>query len=133
MDRTHVWGRRLLSGAFVALAALGFRYAVTGDEVDLLAGAAALDRVDCTVDDLSVEYSVDYVAELGGYGVSAARVSAPEDCRGATVSVTFTGAEGRALGRATGVVREAPTVLHLHDGGQVPAADIEGLAVVLLG
>jgi hypothetical protein len=130
MDRTQLWGRRLLSGGFVALAVLGVRAA--GDPGALLTPAPPAGRAPgCQVRDLAVTYALAHDDAAHGCAVSGAQLSGPPACAGATVSVTFTGAAGDVLGRATGTYDPAAPVLTLDSGATIAADDITDLAVVL--
>ncbi len=131
MDRTHLWGRRLLSGAFVALAVLGVRSVGTGSVDELVGGGLTVDdRQRCLVADLGVTYAVERGGP-DGFGVAGAQVTGPGLCAGKALSVTFAGADGNPVGRATGRFDpEAPT-LTLDDGGLIPVDDVATIAVVL--
>ncbi len=139
MDRTQLWGRRLLSAGFLALAVLGVRSVGTGS-VDDLVGGAGVDGGDgphCQVRDLAVTYAVERAATTDGapagdaYGVAGARLSGPPQCAGSALSVTFGGADGGPLARATGRYDPAAPTLPLDGGGTIAADDVATIAVVL--
>jgi hypothetical protein len=131
MDRTQLWGRRLLSGGFVALAVLGVRSVGTGSVEELVQGGLTVDdRQHCLVRDLGVTYAVDRGGP-DGYGVSGAQVTGPPPCVGKALSVTFGGADGHTLARATGRFDPAAPTLPLDDGGLIAVDDVATIAVVL--
>ncbi len=131
MDRSQLWGRRLLSGGCVALALVGVRAATQGGTDDLL-GAVRADRAPhCQVQDLSVGYAVGQDGALGRYAVTGARLDGPDLCVGAAVSVTFTATDGRPLGRASGHYDRAAPTLPLDPGPALTVDEVASLAVVL--
>jgi len=133
MDRTQLWSRRLLSGSFVVLAALGFRSVADGSGGGLLAAVNGTGPTSCLVGELSVEYDVDYVVALGGYGISGAIITGPATCVGKTIQVTFTSADGSPLGATTGALaRSSSTLLLDPSHAPVDASQVSGIAVVLL-
>src|SRR5688572_17854936 len=132
MDRTQLWGRRLLSGGFVALAVLGVRYVGAGTADELLgAGPVATRREHCLVRDLAVTYAVEQREGVDGFAVTGARLDGPDACVGSTLSITFTGPDGTTLGRATGTFDRSSPSLALDSGGTIAVDDVATLAVVL--
>jgi hypothetical protein len=142
MDRTHLWGRRLLSAGFLALAVLGVRSVGTGTgSVEGLVGGGLVDddRGHCRVRDLGVAYEVERdptsgaTDAVGGaeFGVAGARLSGPPLCAGTALSVTFGGADGSPLARATGRFDPDAPTLPLDGGGTIAADDVASIAVVL--
>ncbi|WP_158375204.1 hypothetical protein [Cellulosimicrobium cellulans] len=86
----------------------------------------------CVVSRISVDYAVDYVPGLGGYGVTATSLSdVPEDCAGREVAVTLHGADDAALAESRAPVT-APTSTVPVTGDPVPVERLGGVSLALV-
>lgn len=86
----------------------------------------------CVVSRISVDYDVDYVPGLGGYGVVATSLSdVPDDCAGREVAVTLHGADDAALSEARAPVT-APTTTVRVPGEPVPVEQLGGVSLALV-
>lgn len=86
----------------------------------------------CVVSAIAVDYEVDYVAALGGYGVVATSLSdVPDGCAGREVAVTLHGPDDEPLSQASAPVvvprTSVPTV-----GAPVAVADLSGVSLALV-
>lgn len=86
----------------------------------------------CVVSRITVDYDVDYVAALGGYGVVATSLSdVPDGCAGREVAVTLHGPDDEALAQArTPVVTPLTTVPM--SGSPVAVTDLSGVSLALV-
>jgi hypothetical protein len=86
----------------------------------------------CVVSRITVDYDVDYVAGLGGYGVVATSLSdVPDGCAGREVAVTLHGPDDEALAQArTPVV--VPETLVPMTGAPVAVTDLSGVSLALV-
>ena len=134
MDRTQLWGRRLLSIAFVALAALGFRGVAAGEGGGLLVALNGAATTGCLVGEFRMGYVVDYVADFRGYGVTGAELTGMgAGCEGRTVLVTFTSDDGSLLAKASALVAAPRTAVVLADPAAIDASRVAGVSVAVLG
>ncbi len=86
----------------------------------------------CVVDRITVGYDVDYLAAVGGYGVTRASLSdVPDGCAGREVAVTLHGADDAALAQARTAVTAPTTTVDLADAA-VPVADLAGVSLALV-
>jgi hypothetical protein len=86
----------------------------------------------CVVSRIAVDYDVDYVAALGGYGVVATSLSdVPEGCAGREVAVTLHGLDDEALAQARTPVVSPLTTVPL-TGAPVAVADLAGVSLALV-
>ncbi|MBW0256040.1 hypothetical protein [Cellulomonas sp. PS-H5] len=86
----------------------------------------------CVVSRISVDYDVDYVPGLGGYGVVATSLSdVPDDCAGREVAVTLHGADDAALAESRAPVT-APTTTVRVPGEPVPVEQLGGVSLALV-
>lgn len=86
----------------------------------------------CVVSRISVGYDVDYVAAIGGYGVTRAALSdVPAGCAGREVSVTLHGADDEALAEASTAVTAPTTSVEL-PGARVPVEALSGVSLALV-
>jgi len=134
MDRTQIWGRRFLSGGFVALAALGFRSVAIGEGGGLLAAMSGPGATSCLVGEFAVGYVVDYVGEIGGYGVTGAELTGMGPaCVGRTVRISFTAEDGSLLAQASALIAAPKTAVVLAQPAAIDAARVAGVSVAVLG
>jgi hypothetical protein len=132
MDRRLDRARRIVAVALVGVAALGVRTAYASGGPGIGAGALSAPADECG--SLDVEWSVDYVPALGGYGVTGADVTGMADaCAGRTLRLTFTGSDGAALAQASAPVTGPRARVALAAGAEVDAARVTGVSVVVLG
>ena len=130
MDRRLDRARRIVAVALVGVAVVGVRTAYASGGVGVGALSAPADECGS----LDVEWSVDYVPALGGYGVTGADVTGMADaCAGRTLRLTFTGSDGAALAQASVQVDGPRARVALAEGGAVDAARVGGVSVVVLG
>ncbi|VTR78412.1 hypothetical protein [Cellulomonas hominis] len=130
MAHEHIRARR---AAGVTLAWLGcaglavsMARALTWDGGDTAPAGA------CVVSRISVDYDVDYVAALGGYGVTRASLAdVPEGCAGREVAVTLHGPDDEALAEARTPVTAPRTSVTL-DGAGVAVEDLAGVSLALV-
>ncbi|RYV51247.1 hypothetical protein [Pengzhenrongella frigida] len=134
MDRTQIWGRRLLSSAFVALAALGFRSVAAGEGGGLLVGLNGSSTTGCLVGEFTVGYVVDYVTDLDGYGVTGAELTGMgAECEGRTVQVSFTADDGALLAKASALISTPRTAVVLAEPAAIDASQVAGVSVAVVG
>jgi len=85
----------------------------------------------CVVSRISVDYDVDYVPGLGGYGVIATSLSdVPDDCAGREVAVTLHGADDAALAETRAPVTAPTTTVRV--GEPVPVEQLGGVSLALV-
>lgn len=98
----------------------------------LLVGSSLADP--CTSSVIEVEYDLAYDVDLGGYGVSAARLSGlDERCQGYDVVVSLNGPGGVRLAEMTAVVEATRVRVAVPAKTPVPAEQLTGVSVVLSG
>lgn len=86
----------------------------------------------CVVSRITVDYEVDYVAALAGYGVVAASLSdVPDGCAGREVAVTLHGPDDEALAQARTPVVVPLTTVPLA-GSPVAVTDLSGVSLALV-
>lgn len=128
----HELGRARRAAA-LALACLGGAgLALVGERgiaADTPPGAAA---GACVVSRIGVGYDVDYVAALGGYGVTAASLTdVPPGCEGRELALTLRGAHDQPLAEARAPLT-SPTASVPIPGPAVAAAEVSGTSVALV-
>jgi hypothetical protein len=95
-------------------------------------GTAAAPAGACVVSRIEVGYDIDYVAALGGYGVTGAALSdVPAGCAGREVAVTLHGSDDEALAEARATVT-APTTTIAMPAAQVPVEALSGVSLALV-
>ncbi|MDO8106648.1 hypothetical protein Q6348_05490 [Isoptericola sp. b441] len=128
--------RKVTAVALVAMAlaamptanALGSSFAAPA----LLVGQAGSDA--CGSSTVDVAYDVAYDADLGGFGVSAARLSGlDERCQGYDVTVSLDGPGGAPLAEMTTKVVATHLRVAVPAGTPVSAEQLTGVSVVLRG
>ncbi len=98
----------------------------------LFVGASGADTCGSSV--VAVDYDVEYDADLGGYGVAAARLSGlDERCQGYDVIVSLNGPGGAALAEMTAQVEATQMRVAVPAGTPVAAEQLTGVSVVLRG
>jgi hypothetical protein len=132
MNSTH---RKAASVALVAVALVGVRTAsAAGADLggqQILVGNAGAEQ--CSSSRVDIAYDVDYVAALGGYGVSAARLSGlDERCQGYDAVVTLNGPGGVALAELTSAVDGSDLTVAVPAGTPVSAEELTGVSLVLV-
>jgi hypothetical protein len=86
----------------------------------------------CVVSAIAVDYAVDYVPAIGGYGVTAASLSGvPEGCEGREIALTLHDGADQALAEARTAVTSPTTTVDL-TAGAVSAAEVTGVSVALV-
>jgi hypothetical protein len=86
----------------------------------------------CVVSRITVDYDVDYVAGLGGYGVVATSLSdVPDGCAGREVAVTLHGPDDEALAQARTPVVVPETRVPM-TGAPVAVTDLSGVSLALV-
>jgi hypothetical protein len=86
----------------------------------------------CVVSRISVDYDVDYVPGLGGYGVIATSLSdVPDDCAGREVAVTLHGTDDAALAESRAPVTSPTTTVRV-EGDPVPVEQLGGVSLALV-
>lgn len=130
MAHEHVRARR---AAGVTLAWLGCAgLAVSMARALTWDGGESAPAGACVVSRITVDYDVDYVAALAGYGVVAASLSdVPDGCAGREVAVTLHGSDDEALAQARTPVVAPRTTVPL-DGAEVAVADLAGVSLALV-
>ena len=89
----------------------------------------------CDTDGVTTNYTVSYTATgTAGYKIDTADISGvAATCNGATMKVTLTGASNTALAERTQVIA-APSSYSLNfSAAGVPAADVTGVHVTIVG
>ncbi|MHA3946761.1 hypothetical protein [Cellulomonas bogoriensis] len=125
-------GRRAVSVLLVALAVVGVRVASAGDVQGPWVRVGEDTTAGCGTQQVQVDYDVEYVAELPGYGVSAARLSGlDERCHGHEVLVTLSGPGGVALAELSAQVTGTEMTVVVPAGTPVGAEALTGVSVVL--
>jgi hypothetical protein len=98
----------------------------------LLVGDSGSDA--CGSSPVDVEYDVAYDVDLGGYGVSAARLSGlDERCQGYLLTVSLNGPGGATLAEMTTEVEAAQMRVAVPAETPVSAEQLTGVSVVLRG
>jgi hypothetical protein len=130
MAHEHPRARRAAGVTLVWLGCAGL--AVSGARALVWDGGEAAPAGACVVSSIAVDYDVDYVTGLGGYGVTAASLSdVPADCAGREVAVTLHGPDDAPLAEARTPVT-APTTVVVVPGDPVPVADLAGISLALV-
>ncbi len=126
--------RKVASVALVALAVLGVRTAsaagmgMSPEQIVVGSGAAQ----QCSSSQVKVDYDVAYVAELKGYGVTAAQLSGLDaQCQGYDVIVSLSGPGGVTLAEMTAAVDGTAMRVEVPAGSPVSAEQLAGVSVVL--
>lgn len=122
--------RRAATLAVAAVAVLGLQAAqAAGVPGHILIGDGQ--SASCATAGANVDYDVAYSPAITAYAVTAVHMTGLGECSGSDVTVTITGAAGDVLAELTGPVDTDRVVLAVTD--PVPAADVAGVSVVLVG
>ncbi|HEY0186801.1 MAG TPA: hypothetical protein VGC67_04880 [Cellulomonas sp.] len=126
----HVRGRRTAAAALALLGCVGLMVSVARAASWEVAEPSASGS--CVVGAIRVDYDVDYVAAIGGYGVTAALLSdVPAACEGREVELTLRDDQDRAIAETSGDVTSPTTTLGFASGAAA-AADVAGVSVALV-
>jgi hypothetical protein len=126
----HVPGRRAVAGTLALLGCAGLAVsmarAMTWDVAEPASSGS------CVVSEIRVDYDVDYVPSIGGYGVTAAELTdVPTGCEGREIALTLHDADDAALAEARAAVT-TPTTTLAFTTGVVAAEDVTGVSVALV-
>ena len=97
---------------------------------EVLVGSSTAEQ--CNSSQVTVDYDVAYVAELSGYGVTAAQLSGlAAECEGYDVIVSLSGPGGASLAEMTAAVSGTQMRVEVPAGSPVAAEQLAGVSVVL--
>ena len=126
--------RTALAVAMAGLAVVALRpLAAAGADAwgqSVVVGAGAVDR--CSSEAVNVKYILGYVAEIGGYGVTAVDLTGmAAQCVGRDVDVTLTGADWAPLAALTARVTASEMRLDVPAAAPVSAEKLTGVSMVI--
>jgi hypothetical protein len=124
------YGIPVLTGITVlgAVTAFAAGFDVTSDTV--LSGNADVPTCNNAA---AVAYQTVYDDQVPGYKVATARVTTAEGCNGMTYRVSLTGPGKLSLAELTGVLTADGTARPDFSSLRIPAADVLGVAVTIVG